>query len=66
MKETRQPPQLPLDFEGCTESKRYLPENQIKDNVFRFSLSRRRTPQAVEEPDSILEEVLSNARKLNW
>jgi hypothetical protein len=66
MKETTQPPQLPLDFEGSTEPQRHSPENKKKDNVFRFSLLRRRTLHAVEEMDSVLEEVLSNARKLNW
>jgi hypothetical protein len=62
-------PQLPLDFEGAPIGA--ADGNVAKSNVLDMAAAflRQRTakpPSVLEDPDSILDEVLSNARRLNW
>lgn len=67
MREPPATPQLPLDFEKQEDLKESKTGFLQSCNVVALKIvGVRRQPKQSDEVDSVLEDVLSNARKLNW
>ncbi len=71
MPDRRDTPQLSLEFEADDLCSSHEDQQAPKSNVVRLAVPRLRDKCAprtnsFDDADSVLEEVLSNARRLNW